>query len=348
MNRSIPGAVLGALLGVLLALMLGGPAFADPAGPTDYRSEIVSIDPPTPTIAAEIIGGDSFLQLEAAAGTEVVVIGYQGEPYLWFRAEGGVLENRNAPTTYTNESRYGGDEIPPYATADADPDWEQIASGHRWAWHDHRIHWMQRIRPLGASAGDQILEAVVPLLVDDVDVDVVVISTWQAAPSALPMWLGGIAGVALTAGLWALRGRTWRMALVVTPAALALVVGAWQFVSLPSETGPRVVWWLLPAIATACAVVAVAAGLRGRGFAASAAALLVGVELLIWGWMRRDGLSAAIIPSDAPGWLDRFAVAFVLVAGLGTAATMAWELFAPRAGRREAQPDVGASAVPGG
>ena len=171
-----------ALLGVLLALALGSPAFADPAGPTDYRSEIIAVEPPTPAIVVEIIGGDSFLQLEAEPGTEVLVVGYQGEPYLRFLPEGGVLENRNAPTTYTNESRYGGDEIPPNASASAEPDWQLLSDGHRWAWHDHRIHWMQRDRPLGASSGDQILEAVVPLVVDGTEVKVTVISTWQPMP----------------------------------------------------------------------------------------------------------------------------------------------------------------------
>jgi hypothetical protein len=336
------------LLGILLALSLGTPAFADPAGPTDYLSEIVGIEPPTPTIEAEIIGGDSFLQLEAAPGTEVVVVGYQGEPYLWFLPEGGVFENRNAPTTYTNESRYGGDEIPPTASADAEPDWEELSSGHRWAWHDHRIHWMQRSRPLGASSGDQILEAVVPIAVDGESVDIVVISTWQPAPSPAPMWLGGIAGVALTAGLWLLKVRSWRLLLLVVPSALALVVGIWQFVSLPSETAPRPIWWLLPAIATICAAVAAVAGLRGSAFVARAAGVLVGVELLLWGWMRRDGLSAAIIPSDAPGWLDRFTVALAIVGGLGIAATMLWELFAPRPAAAPQQVADEASAVPGG
>lgn len=334
------------LLGTLLALAIGTPVLADPAGPTDYRSEILAIDPATPTIDVEIIGGDSFLQLEAEPGTTVLVVGYQGEPYLRFLPEGGVLENRNAPTTYTNESRYGGDEIPPNAVADAEPDWEQVSGGHRWAWHDHRIHWMQRSRPLGASAGDQILEAVVPLAVDGVDVDIVVISTWQPAPSPLPMWLGGLAGVALTAGLWVLAGRSWRLSLLLVPSVLAFVVGGWQFLSLPSETAPRLVWWLLPAIATACAFVAAAAELRGRAFVARAAAVLVGVELLLWGWMRRDGLSAAIVPTDAPGWLDRFTVAFAIIGGLGIAATMLWELFRPAAASRHAAPDD-ASAVPG-
>ena len=91
--------------------------------------------------------------------TEVLVVGYQGEPYLRFLPEGGVLENRNAPTTYTNESRYGGDEIPAHASRTAEPDWVVLSDGHRWAWHDHRIHWMQRSRPLGLNAEGEALVA---------------------------------------------------------------------------------------------------------------------------------------------------------------------------------------------
>ena len=102
------------------------------------------------------------------------------------------------------------------------------------------------------------------------------------------------------------------------------------------------------------------AELRGHVFVARAAAVLVGVELLLWGWMRRDGLTAAIIPTDAPGWLDRFAVAFAIVGGLGVTVTMLWELFRPRIGAPRigtpkigsssvaAEPVEAASAVPGG
>jgi hypothetical protein len=57
--------------------------------------------------------------------------------------------------------------------------------------------------------------------------------------------------------------------------------------------------------------------------------VLVGVELSIWGWIRSDGLTAAIIPTGAPGWLDRFSVALAIVAGLGLAVLMLWELFWP-------------------
>jgi hypothetical protein len=101
-----------AAVGVTVALSIGSPALADPAGPTDYRSEVVAVEPPTPTIEVGIIGGDSFVELTVASGTEVVVLGYQGEENLWFRADGTVWENRNSPSTYLNEDRLGGGEIP--------------------------------------------------------------------------------------------------------------------------------------------------------------------------------------------------------------------------------------------
>ena len=312
--------------GVVLAAAFSTPAFADPAGPTDYRSEVVSVDPATADIEVEIIGGDSFVQLTAQPGTDVIVVGYRGEPYLWFRPDGTVAENRNAPTTYQNLSRYGSD-APAGADPEAAPDWHQVASDHRWAWHDHRAHWMQDTRPLGASPGDQILEAVVPLVVNDAEVSVTVASTWQPAPSAMPAWLGAIAGGLAALGWWATRRRGHpAMAWLVPPAALALAVGAWQYLSLPSETGPRLVWWALPAVAVVCAIAATLLE-RARGFWADAAMLLVGVELAIWGWVKRDGLSAALIPTDAPGWLDRFAVAAAFTSGVGFAALALWALF---------------------
>ncbi len=100
------------MAGLLGSVLLTSPAFADPPGPTDYQSEIVSVEPPTPTIETSIIGGDSFFELTVAPGTEVIVIGYQGEDMLWFRTDGTVWENRNSPSTYLNADRLGGGGIP--------------------------------------------------------------------------------------------------------------------------------------------------------------------------------------------------------------------------------------------
>lgn len=334
MARSLRPALIGALLSSLVAVAVPSVAFADPAGPTDYLSEIRSVDPVTPSIEVDVLGGDSFVQLRVDDGTEVVVFGYQSEEYLWFRADGTVLENRNAPSTYTNDDRFGGAVPPPNATADAEPDWEEVASGGRYSWHDHRAHWMQTIRPAGKQVGDQIVEGVIPLVVDGADVDVTVISTWKPEPSPVPAVFGAAAGLALVgAVLWAWRsGRRWTL-FPAPLAVLALVVGGIQYLSLPSETGPRLVWWALPTIALVAALVQVAADALSRTFLARAAMLVAGVQLVVWGVIKSDGLSAALIPTDAPDWLDRFATAAAVSGGVALAALALWTLFASSATR---------------
>ena len=89
-------------IGVLAALAPAGVALADPAGPTDYGSQITSIEPPAPEIDVEIVGGDSFLRLIVEPGNEVVVTGYAQEPYLHFDPAGVVTENQRSPATYLN------------------------------------------------------------------------------------------------------------------------------------------------------------------------------------------------------------------------------------------------------
>lgn len=190
-------AVIGLAAGLLGSVMFTSPAFADPPAPTDYQSEIASVEPLTPTIGTSIIGGDSFFELTVAPGTEVFVVGYQGEDLLWFRTDGTVWENQNSPSAYLNADRLGGGGIPATATADAEPDWTQVAADGNHSWHDHRAHWMQQARPFGLGPGDQILETVIPLVVDGTDVEVTVISTWQPAPSPLP----GVAGFGVGVGL---------------------------------------------------------------------------------------------------------------------------------------------------
>lgn len=304
------------LLGLVFAVLLPGTAFADPAGPTDYLSEIRSIEPATPSIAVAVLGGDSFIELDVELGTDVMVLGYQSEEYLWFLDDGTVLENQNAPSTYTNDDRFGGELPPPNATVDAEPDWKEVATNGRYSWHDHRAHWMQTIRPAGKQVGDQIVEGVIPLLVDGDEVDVTVISTWKPEPSPVPWLLGGIVSIAaVVAAAFAWRaGRRW--VVVAAPlSVLALAAGATQYFSLPSETGPRLVWLALPAIAVIAAVVGVAADFRSSTFVARAAALIAGVQLTIWGLVKRDGLTAALIPTDAPGWFDRLATAAALAGG---------------------------------
>lgn len=330
MLRTVGAAVLLVLVGLAVSPRV---ALADPAGPTDYQSEIVSVEPASPVIDLQIIGGDSFIEMTVEPGSDVIVIGYNSEPYLWFRPDGAVLENQNSPATYLNVSRTTSDLDAPPAGLDpeADPKWRQIASGHRWAWHDHRAHWMQESDPVGAAPGDQVLEGVIPLVVDGVDVDVTVVTRWQPGASLVPAVIGGVAGLAWV-GLTMMSRRRNRPTTpwLLPPAGLALTAGLWQFLSLPAATGPLTIWWLLPAIAVTCAIGGMLAEFARARFWADAAVLAVGVELGVWGWLKRDGLSASLIPTGAPGWLDRFAVGVALAAGVGFVALALWLLFLPR------------------
>lgn len=305
---------------ILVVLGWGGIAHADPAAPTDYRTEVVAIEPPTPGIEMTIIGGDSFVQLSVDRGVDVVVIGYQGEPYLWFRPDGSVARNQRSPSTYLNASRYGRD-APPSASADAEPDWNDVASDGSFAWYDHRAHWMLEIRPAGKSPGDQILESVIPLVVDGADVDVTVTSTWVASPSALPPILGALVGLATVALAFVLaRHTTWWPLTLLPVVAAAMLVGWWQYLSMPSETDPRLLWALAPTVA-AVAVAAATAITRGLGrrTPASVAVLIAAMSLVLWSVIKWGGVGNAIVPTEAPQWLDRVTVVAALVAGIGTA-----------------------------
>lgn len=298
-------------------------AHADPAGPTDYRSEVTSITPAVGTVEARIVGGDSFVELRVAPGTEVIVLGYQTEPYLWFDVDGTIRENRRSPAAYLNAERYGT-EIPAGADPDAPPEWTRVGGGGAWAWHDHRAHRMERFPPLNAARGDQVLDAVVPIVVDGAAIDVHVRSTWMPAPSLLPMAFGLVGGAALALTTWwAARRRSGPSPAAALAASAALVgaaafaVGGLQFRSLPASTDPRWLWWLAPLTAVVCALGAIVADRdpARRLTVVPAAAAIAGAQLVVWGWERRSGLVRAVLPTEVPFWIDRLVSATAIGAG---------------------------------
>ena len=309
----------GLLCGVFL--LVGSPsASADPPGPTDYRSEVVSIEPPTVGIEVEIIGGDSFVLLRVDEGLGIVeVVGYRGEPYLRFLPDGTVEENQRSPTKFLNEERYGT-ELTPTADAGGEPDWHVVAGDGAYAWHDHRTHWMNPRPPPGLGPGDRVAEGVVPLLVDGVEVDITVTSTWEDRPSRLPVAVGFAAGLALAVVAW-LRRRIAGLLLAMSLAAVA--AGAVAYLSVPSETGPSWSLWGLPLSAALLAAMVLAYG-NGFGLVTrrrSIFLLVAALELAAWGILHWSWLWPAILPTTLPYWLDRVVAATVLVGALGAAAT---------------------------
>ncbi len=299
---------------VVLALP-AATAFADEPGPTDFRSRIVAIEPATPALHPSIIGGDSFLRLVVDRGTEVDVLGYRGEPYIRFLADGTVEENRASASYFVSRSRLG-DDLPADFVDDAVPEWHVVATDGDYSWHDHRMHWMSATDPPGKRPGDVVLQQRIELRVDGEPVALVVESVWMPPPSRVPSWLGGLAG--LLAALALTQQAKWSVLPAAALSVLAAVLGAGQFLALPPETGPRTLWFTVPAVAAIAFGAVAARRLLARTGALLDHALLLlgGANLVVWGWMRRDGLTAAILATPAPGWLDRFTAAASLIVGL--------------------------------
>jgi hypothetical protein len=302
------------IVAVAVVLAMPSPACADPAGPTDFESTVVDIDPPAGGVDVEIIGGDAFVLLTVSPGVSVYVIGYRGEPYLRFLTSGVVEVNDNAPSTYLNEDRYAAVEIPSSASPDAAPSWRRVASDGSYAWHDHRAHWMNESPPPGRGPGDRILEGVVPLLVDGQEVDVAIASTWQAPPSPVPAVVGIVTGIGIALAALRWTGRRTAPLGTMVLAAAALGVGATAVLSVPSETAPSWTLWLAPASSLVLAAPA-ALGTRAPVVLrrwAPLLAVIAALELVVWSVLRWDTLWRAILPTAAPYWLDRLVTAGTL------------------------------------
>lgn len=139
----------------LLAIVLTASA-SHAHGPTpdgtNYRSTVtgvVATDGAATTsgqVTWRVLGGDALLQVRNTGDQDVVVAGYDGEPFVRV-GPSGVFENHNSPATYLNADRFGNVPLPPDVDAEAAPDWRKVNDAAQWQWHDHRIHWMAPGRP---------------------------------------------------------------------------------------------------------------------------------------------------------------------------------------------------------
>src|SRR5436190_12202642 len=90
---------------------------------SDYAAELDGLSPQVEGVTVRLVDEGTRIELDAG-DHEVVVLGYEGEPYLLVD-EGGVFENALSPSTYLNRS-LSGDAIPASASSRAEPRWEKI------------------------------------------------------------------------------------------------------------------------------------------------------------------------------------------------------------------------------
>jgi hypothetical protein len=312
------------------------PAFADPAEPTNYRSQVIDVNPTSPYVEIQVTGGDSFLGIAVAPGHTAEIPGYFHEPYLRIDADGSVWGNVNSPAFYINESRFGTGGTPSNASADATPEWRQIASGGRWAWHDHRTHWMSPDLPPSVSGtrAEIVFPWDLPIVVDGVDTRVSGQLLWYPSTNPVGPIMLGLVGLAPL--MFLRRRHLWPIAVAAAVAAvLALLVATSEYLATPAPGRTLPFAPLVPAIAVVASIVAI--GWDRRPIRAWGASIVAGVALLVFTMRSLGTLAAPILPSSLPAALERTAVALtgwvgIVVIVLG--AVGLWDLTRdPRRGR---------------
>jgi hypothetical protein len=298
-RRAIAVAGVALVVGIAAAPM----AAADPARPTNARSEVTRLEPPSNVVRLDVVGGDAFLRIRVDRGHEVVVRGYEDEPYLRVLGDGTVERNERSPAVYLNENRYGASDRPANADAAAEPDWRAVGNSGTYTWHDHRIHFMGLGDPVG-------MNWTVPIVVDGVGALVMGRLDVVGAPASWPWW---IVAVAICAGvLYFLRRFLSRAVAVCVAAVPAMIVAIGELASVPKSAGGSIA----PLLAPVCAVVFI-----GLAFvmARSRQSMLAGGggALAVWTFTRLNTWNHAVLLSGLPAWFERAAAAVALGVGAG-------------------------------
>jgi hypothetical protein len=306
------------------ALLLVGalPAAADPAGPTNYTSNVTTVDPDVEGVAFDVLGGDAYVEVTVDTGTTVEVAGYDDEPYLRVLPDGTVERNEASPTRWLNDARYGAADttVPPEASSDAPPRWEVAATGGTYAWHDHRVHWMSPELPPNvdpdAGAVQPVTAWELPVTVDGEDVVVRGELAWLPPVSPIPAALTVLLVAAL--GVILLLRRPVLAPIVTVVGALAAgVVGLAGSLGLPPGADTDPAHLILPAVSLA--LVAVGYAVRSRpGIGPTLVGALAGVPLLVFSVLLLRALTAPIVPTSLPDLGARLLVAVVLGAGVAS------------------------------
>ncbi|MGH9139431.1 MAG: hypothetical protein ACRD0G_20665 [Acidimicrobiales bacterium] len=194
-------------------------------GATNYQTRLNAITPEVPGVEMRVIETGSRFELTNTTGQDIIVLGYQDEPYLQVGPD-GVFENRRSPAVYLNASRQGDTAVPGSADPDADADWHKTSDGHVSRWHDHRIHWMGNQDPPQVRDDPGRTHVVIPewtitMRMGDQTIEATGDLVWVPGPSPVP-WL--VLAAALAAGV-ALLAVTpvWARALAVVLAAAAVI-----------------------------------------------------------------------------------------------------------------------------
>jgi hypothetical protein len=297
------------LLGVMITLTVAATSSlahpSDLEAPTNYTSEVTGVTGDHRGVDARVMGGDAFLRLEVPADIEVEVPGYlTPETYLRFEPGGDVYANVAGPTHHYNTDRFAAVQLPTSVRADAEPQWERVATDGRYTWRDHRIHWMNPSPPprvdTEATASQHVLDWEVPIMVEGEPVVITGTLTWLPTPTpALPL---AVALLVAAAGI--ARRSTTLSATAVGLAAAAMVAVAISDLAVPHDgAAPPVAEVTAALVALALAARSATRSATGRTRAWTLAAAAVGLAIAVVHHL--DMLTMAVWPGWVPSVVGR-------------------------------------------
>jgi hypothetical protein len=176
--------------------------------PTNYASRIVAIRPANSDLSIRLLDLGRRIEVKNFGRQDVVVLGYDGEPYLRVGPSGG-FENRRSRSRYVNRVSVGGTKatVPDGVTATAAPSWRRVSSAPVVRWRDQRTRY-EGAPP--AKARQVVANWTIAMRAGDAPVAVSGIVTYIKGPSPWP-WVGllvVLAGLTVMAA-WSSRWGRW-------------------------------------------------------------------------------------------------------------------------------------------
>jgi len=314
------------LLALALALttvgVIAAPAAAHGIGgrePTNARSRVLGVAPAVAGLGVKVIENGERVELRNTSAQEVVVLGYEGEPYLRVGPD-GVFENTRSPAVFQNRTLDPPGSVPDRYDADAEPEWRKIDGGDDVRWHDHRAHRM-------GAGSFPTTQWTIELLAGSTAVTVRGELAW-IEPGAWWPWLALASGLALLVVLAA--RAAWRLTATCLLAVLCWaevlhVIGSWSDVA--STLPGRLVAQAFSVAAIAVGAYALFRASRDRPEVAAPFVLIAAVVFVVAGgigdvstWFRSQ------IPSTLPAGTVRAMVALAFGGGIGLAIAAATHL----------------------
>jgi hypothetical protein len=174
-----------------VAMLVAAPAAFAHQGDPNFLSQVTGVTPGD-GVTVEVLNRDDRLLIHNTSGQDVVVEGYDGEPYARLLADGTVQVNKDSPAYYLNDDRFADVEVPDDADGKGAPRWEEVDKAGRFEWHDHRMHWMAKTTPpqvKDESVETKIFDWSIPIEVGGQPGEIAGTLSWTPLPGGGAPWL---------------------------------------------------------------------------------------------------------------------------------------------------------------